>query len=156
MLALAEAGQDPWQRSAALHLTASAMIVHSDSGRVQLRWHQRLRGWLQVGGHADAGECEALSVALCEASEETGLTDLAPWPDKSLLHLAVVPVPAALGEPAHEHADLRFVLATASPEAAQAECPDTPLRWLTVDEAAQATSEANLRASLARMKRLLG
>ena len=155
MLALAQATPDPWQRSAPLHLTASALIVEPDNGRVLLRWHQRLRGWLQVGGHADPGEDDPLGIALREAAEETGLADLAPWPDESLLHLAIVPVPAGRGEPEHEHADLRFVLATKSPDHVQAESPDAPLRWLTVDEAGQATSQANLRESLARLRRLL-
>lgn len=154
-LALAQADQDPWGRSAPLHLTASALVVQPTNGLVLLRWHQRMRGWLQVGGHGDPGEDAPLGIALREAAEETGLTDLAPWPDESLLHLAVVPVPAGRGEPAHEHADLRFVLATGSPDTMQAESPDAPLRWLTVDDAARATSQANLRESLARLERLL-
>ncbi len=155
MLALAQTEPDPWQRSAPLHMTASALIVRPDDGRVLLRWHQRLRGWFQVGGHADPGEDKPLDIALREAAEETSLPDLVPWPDDSLLHLAVVPVPAGRGEPAHEHADLRFVLATRSPEAARAESPDAPVRWLTVDDAVQATSKANLRESLSRLERLL-
>jgi NUDIX domain len=80
MLALAQPGSDPWQRSAPLRLTASALIVHPASARVLLRWHQRLEGWFQVGGHGDPGEDEPLAVALREPGEETGLTDLTPWP----------------------------------------------------------------------------
>jgi len=72
-----------------------------------------------------------------------------------MLHLAVVPVPAGRGEPAHEHADLCFVLATGSPDTVQAESSDAPLRWLTVADAAHTTSQANLRESLARLERRL-
>ena len=64
-------------------------------------------------------------------------------------------MPAAGDEPAHEHADLRFVLATEEPGAARAEAPDAPLRWLPLREAFEATSEANLRETLARVERLL-
>jgi 8-oxo-dGTP pyrophosphatase MutT (NUDIX family) len=145
---------DPWARATPLHLTASALIVHPGTGRVLLRWHQRQQAWLQVGGHADPGEHDPLVVARREASEETGLTDLVPWPDHALRHAVIVPVPAGRGEPAHEHADLRFVLATWSPDAVEAETPDAPLRWLSTAEAAQLTSEANLRESLARLDRL--
>jgi 8-oxo-dGTP pyrophosphatase MutT (NUDIX family) len=155
VLGLAQTSPDPWSRSTALHLTGSALIVHPASGRVLLRWHQRQQAWLQVGGHADPGECDALAVARREAAEETGLADLAAWPDDSLRHLVIVPVPAGRGEPAHQHADLRFVLATGSPDAVRAEAPDAPLRWLAVDDAAAATSEGNVRESLARLKRLL-
>ena len=146
---------DPWLRSTALHVTASALIVHPETGRVLLRWHQRQQAWLQVGGHGDPGESDPVAIAHREAAEETGLPDLVPWPDSALLHAVIVPVPAGRGEPAHEHADLRFVLATRRPEAIQAETPDAPLRWLPPGEAAQATTEANLRESLARLRRLM-
>jgi 8-oxo-dGTP pyrophosphatase MutT (NUDIX family) len=153
--ALVRAGPDPWLRSLPLHLTASALVVHPDSGRVLLRWHQRQQAWLQVGGHADPGERDPLAIALREAREETGLGDLAPWPDGQLRHLVIVGVPAAGAEPAHEHADLRFVLATRIPGTARAENPDAPLRWLAARDADGATSEANLRETLSRVRRLL-
>lgn len=154
--ALVETAGDPWLRTAPLHVTASALIVHPDSGQVLLRWHQRQRAWLQVGGHADPGEGDPLAIALREAREETGLADLGAWPDARLRHVVIVPVPAAGQEPAHEHADLRFSLATWAPETARAESPDTPLSWLSAGEAFEATSEANLRETLSRVQRLLG
>ncbi len=154
--ALVTMSADPWSRSLPLHLTASALIVHPQSRRVLLRWHQRQQAWLQVGGHGDPGERDALAIALREAQEETGLADLVPWPDASLRQVVIVSVPAAPHEPAHEHADIRFVLATTNPGAISAESPDAPLRWLTVPEAYELTSEANLRDLLARAERLFG
>jgi 8-oxo-dGTP pyrophosphatase MutT (NUDIX family) len=153
--ALVHTAQDPWLRTIPLHVTASAVVVHPDSGELLLRWHQRQEAWLQVGGHADPGETSPLAIALREAGEETGLTDLVPWPDRELRHVAIVSVPAGKGEPAHEHADLRFVLATRQPEAISPETRDAPLRWLTPAEAQQATSEANLQETLTRVHRLL-
>ncbi|NSC25636.1 NUDIX domain-containing protein [Streptomyces albus subsp. chlorinus] len=146
---------DPWRRSTPLHCTASAVIVHPPTRRVLLRWHARQQSWLQIGGHADPGETVPLHVALREGREETGLTDLTPWPDDALAHLVIVPVPAAGAEPAHEHADLRFVLASETPEAARPETPSAPLRWLSFDEARQTTNEDNLRVTLDRAARLL-
>jgi 8-oxo-dGTP pyrophosphatase MutT (NUDIX family) len=154
--ALAESADDPWRRELPLHVTASALIVHSPTGRVLLRWHQRQQAWLQVGGHGDPGETDALAIALREATEETGLTDLVPWPDGQLRHVVIVDVPAGKGEPAHEHADLRYFMATRTPEAARAENDDAPLRWLSLTEAYEATSEVNLTETLARLERLLG
>jgi 8-oxo-dGTP pyrophosphatase MutT (NUDIX family) len=146
---------DPWLRTIPLHLTASALIVHPPSGRVLLRWHERQQAWLQVGGHGDPGETEPAQIALREAAEETGLSDLAPWPDARLVQLVIVNVPAGAGEPAHQHADLRFLLATASPDAARPERPSAPLRWLTLAEARQVTAEDNLRTTLDRAAALL-
>lgn len=152
-IAVVEAEPDPWSRAVPLHVTASAVVVHPPTGRVLLRWHERQRAWLQVGGHGDPGERDPLAIALREAREETGLTDLAPWPDGELRHVVIVSVPAsaARGEPAHEHADVRFLFATGEPESARAETPDTPLRWVTVAEAEQLTAEDNLRETLRRI-----
>jgi 8-oxo-dGTP pyrophosphatase MutT (NUDIX family) len=153
--ALAASGADPWSRSVPLHVTASALIVHPDSGDVLLRWHKRQQAWLQVGGHGDPGEVDPLSIALREAREETGLADLVPWPDAELRQVVIVAVPAVPGDPAHEHADLRFLLATRSPHAARAETPDAPVRWVSVGQALVMTSADNLRPLLSEIPALL-
>jgi 8-oxo-dGTP pyrophosphatase MutT (NUDIX family) len=141
----AAAAGDPWDRAAALHVTGSALIVHPPTRRVLLRWHTRQQAWLQVGGHGDPGERDPLAVARREGEEETGLGDLVPFPDDRIVHVVVVQVPAAAHEGAHEHADVRFLLATADPDAARPERPDAALRWLTVAEAVTLTEEANVR-----------
>lgn len=155
VIELVRAADDPWARGTPLHVTASALIVHPDSCRILLRWHERQQAWLQVGGHADPGERDPLAIARREAREETGLTDLRPWPDATLRHLVIVPVAAGRGEPEHEHADLRFLLATGQPDAIQAERPAAALRWLPAQSADELTSEANLRVTLARARQLL-
>jgi 8-oxo-dGTP pyrophosphatase MutT (NUDIX family) len=155
MRRLAESAADPWDRSLPLHFTASALVLHPESGRVLLRWHDRQRRWLQVGGHGDPGESDPLAIALREAREETGLTDLVPWPDAAIRHVAVCSVAPGKGEPAHEHADLRYFLATRDPEAARPETPDAALRWLTVDEARALVGDNNVRCTLDRAERLL-
>jgi 8-oxo-dGTP pyrophosphatase MutT (NUDIX family) len=148
------ADHDPWGRDSPLHITGSAVVVHPPSGRVLLRWHERMGSWLQVGGHADPGETDPLATARREAREETGLADLVGWPDPRqprLVHVVVVPVPAGRGEPFHEHADFRYVLATADPEAVTAESADAPLRWLGFAEAAAVVAEDNLSETLSRI-----
>jgi 8-oxo-dGTP pyrophosphatase MutT (NUDIX family) len=142
---------DAWTRDGALHFTGSAFVVHPPTRRVLLRWHARQTAWLQVGGHADAGESDPLVVARREAAEETSLLDLVPWPDARLLHAVIVPVPANDREPDHEHADLRFVLATNTPAAAEPEDVSGQLRWLSIPEALALTSEHNVRESLRRI-----
>jgi len=153
--ALAQAAADPYRRDLPLHVTASALIAHPPSGRVLLRWHQRQQAWLQVGGHGDAGESDPLAIARREAEEETGLSDLVPWPDGAIRHIVIVSVPPGKGEPAHEHADVRFLLATQAPDAVRPENPHAQLRWLTLPGARDATSEPNLRETLARIEPLL-
>jgi len=152
---LVSAAGDPWLRSLPLHVTGSALVVHPASGRILLRWHQRQQAWLQVGGHGDPGESDPLGIALREGGEETGLPDLKPWPDARLWHVVIVPVPASSREPAHHHADVRFVLATQEPDAARAESPDAPLRWLLAADALQLTTEPNFRETISRVQQFL-
>ena len=146
---------DPYRRDLPLHVTASALIVHPPTARVLLRWHQRQQAWLQVGGHGDPGETDPLVIAVREAEEETGLSDLAPWPDAEIKQVAIVNVPAGKGEPPHQHADVRFFMATQTPDAIRPESAHAPLRWLSLPEASDLTSEPNLKETLARMEPLL-
>ena len=98
---------------------------------------------------------DPLGIARREAAEETGLADLAPWPGPQLRHVVIVPVPARGADPAHEHADVRFFLATREPDAVVPETPDAPLRWLTLAEARDLSTEPSLRETLNRVERLL-
>lgn len=148
MRALLAGDDDPWSRDTLpLHLTASALVVDPVAGRVLLRWHEKQRRWLQVGGHADPGEHDPWAVALREAAEETALDDLRPWPGAAprLAQVAVVDVAPAGGEPAHRHADLRFLLATSTPEAVPAAVEGVPLRWASVEEALEVADEGFAR-----------
>jgi hypothetical protein len=92
---------------------------------------------------------------LREGREETGLTGLEPWRDGALRHVVVVPVPANDHEPAHEHADLRFALATRRPDTARPERPTATLRWLSISDALHLTSEDNVRETIRPADRLL-
>jgi len=151
--ALADAG-DPWSRRLPLHVTGSAVVIHPPTRRVLLRWHERMQGWLQVGGHADPGETDPFLIALREAHEETGLDDLTPWPDPllpRLVQVAVVPVPAGKREPAHEHADIRYALSTGTPESVRPESAKAQLAWMSLSEALSRVGHDNLRVCLERI-----
>jgi 8-oxo-dGTP pyrophosphatase MutT (NUDIX family) len=149
---------DPWTRASPLHVTGSAVVVHAPSRRVLLRWHERMHAWLQVGGHGDAGEDDPFAVAHREASEETGLTDLVAWPETpvpQVVQVAVVPVPAGKGEPEHEHGDIRYALATSTPERVVPESASAELAWLSVEDALERVGWDNLRICLGRIAALM-
>jgi 8-oxo-dGTP pyrophosphatase MutT (NUDIX family) len=151
--------RDPWDRTSPLHVTGSAFVLHPATGRVLLRWHDRMQGWLHVGGHAGPGETSPFGVALREAREETGLPDLAPWPDAArptLVQVVIVPVPAGRGEPEHEHADFRYLVATGRPDDATPEQAAARLRWVPLAEARSMVAEENMRVSLSRIAEILG
>ncbi len=148
---------DPWSRHSPLHVTGSALVIDPSSAQVLLRWHERQQAWLQVGGHADAGESDPREIALREAREETGLQDLVGWPDPAdmkPLQVVIVPVPAHGDDPAHEHADIRYVFATTRHREALAESAGAPVRWLDLDRALEEITEGNLLEFLRRVKGL--
>jgi len=132
-------GEDGWSRQSLRHVTGSAIVVHPPSQRVLLRWHERYRLWNHVGGHADDGEEDPYITARREAQEETGLTDLRPFPgpDPQIVLVEVVPVAAsaAKGEPDHEHIDVCYVLATERPDELVEEHDDAALQWVSLLEA---------------------
>jgi len=99
-----------------------------------------------------------LRIAQREAREETGLADLLPWPDANqprIVQIAVVPVPAGKGEPAHEHGDVRYALATRQPDAAAPETDSAELAWMSIEEALERVGWDNLRTCLERIASLL-
>ena len=140
ILGLVSDEPEPWSRTLPLHLTASALVVHLPTARVLLRWHAKQQRWLQVGGHADPGERDPWAIAQREAEEETTLADLRPLHD-GLAQVTVVDVVATPDEPAHQHADLRYLLATDDPGAVPKEHEGVPLRWMTFDEALAVADE---------------
>ena len=149
---------DVHSRTTPVHVTASALVVHPPSRTVLLRWHPRMEMWMQVGGHFDAGETDPWLVALREAREETGLTDLHAGVGAEAeqpLQLVIVPVPAGDNEPAHEHADFRYLFVTDTPGDAVAETAAAPLRWISLASAIAETKEPNLRVFLSRVSETL-
>lgn len=57
------------------HFTASNWIVNKDRTKVLMIYHNIYKSWAWTGGHAD-GDSNLLMVALKEAKEETGLSNL--------------------------------------------------------------------------------
>lgn len=141
-----------------VHVTASALVVHPPSHTVLMRWHPRMQMWTQVGGHFDAGETDPWLVALREGREETGLTDLRELTvaAKQPVQIVIVPVPANRDEPAHEHADFRYLFVTDTPGDIVAETAEAPLRWIDLATALTETKEQNLRVFLSRVSEALG
>ena len=136
------------------HITASALIVDARSNRTLLHFHKRLGRWLQVGGHAEY-ETDIAAVALREAREETGLTDLEFYPREAPavpIDYDVHSIPQQGDMPAHLHLDFRYLLLTRQPQAlAPASGESTRFRWLTFDEAL--ALEQEIDESLRRLLR---
>lgn len=59
--------------AAPAHITASAIVLSPDLSRTCLVLHNKIRLWVQPGGHLEAGDESVAGAAAREALEETGL-----------------------------------------------------------------------------------
>jgi 8-oxo-dGTP pyrophosphatase MutT (NUDIX family) len=115
------------------HLTGSAWLLDGTSRRVLLTHHRKLNKWLQLGGHAD-GDGDLARVALREAEEESGLSDLIVEPE--IFDLDRHMIPARGNEPAHWHYDVRFVVHAGESEAFVVTDESHALAWREIAEIA--------------------
>lgn len=127
------------------HLTGSAWLVSSDGRQALLMHHRKLGRWLQPGGHAD-GDWDLAAVALREAEEETGLSDL--QVDPVIFDLDKHRIPARAGVPEHWHYDLRFVVRATGSLNFSGNTESFELRWF---EIAKLAEDAGLDVSIRRM-----
>src|SRR5258708_4221184 len=112
ILDLIATASDPFSRLhyAPGHLTASAIVLDSKCESTLLIFHNKLKRWLQPGGHFEPGETDPSVAAAREVLEETGLSTAWPAHAPLLLDVDVHLIPARKNEPAHEHFDLRMLL----------------------------------------------
>ena len=135
------------------HFTASCYVIDA-AGRLLLHHHRRLDRWLQMGGHVEGDESPELT-ALREGAEESGLRDLALATD-GIFDLDIHAIPAAKGEPDHDHYDVRYLARTASPGAiALDRAESNDLAWVTLARAAELMPGAESHRVLRKIERLL-
>ncbi len=127
------------------HLTGSAWLVSNDGQRALLMHHRKLNRWLQPGGHAD-GNADLAQVALREAIEETGLTEL--HVESDIYDLDRHRIPARGNEPEHWHYDVRFVVRAMGGELFVQNEESLALAWFDIKKLA---NDGELDESIRRM-----
>lgn len=139
---------DPFARTTRPgHVTGSAFVIDMQMQRVLLTLHAKLNLWLQLGGHADAGQQQVQEVARREAHEESGLEGLFFF-DSSRLFPRLCALPAALPfdidihqipalgtDSAHLHYDISYIMVAPQPEPLARSSESLDLRWFSWEEA---------------------
>ncbi|MEV5489007.1 NUDIX hydrolase [Streptomyces bobili] len=138
-----------WKACEAGHLTASALVIDPEQGRVLLTLHRKLRMWLQMGGHCEPEDVSLAAAALREATEESGVPGLTLLPGGPV-RLDRHPIPA----PCHWHLDVQYA-AVAPPGSTQTISEESlDLRWFPYDAVAEVADESVVRLLEATRARL--
>ncbi|GAC1595312.1 MAG: NUDIX hydrolase [Candidatus Velthaea sp.] len=157
VIAFVRAHADCFERTQVLgHITASAWIVDPARTHALLTHHRKLDRWLQLGGHAD-GDFDVRRVARREATEESGLADIA-LALTGVYDVDVHEIPARGAEPAHKHYDIRFAfiadacapLVLSEESHALAWRPISSLTAESVDESVRRLAEKTIQLSDSR------
>jgi len=129
------------------HFTGSAWLVDASGERVLLTHHRKLQRWLQLGGHAD-GDSDLAAVALREAGEESGLTDLRVEPE--IFDVDRHWIPERRNEPGHWHYDVRYVVRTSGSEQFVMSDESLELAWVSIRQLAEAQDTDESMRRMAR------
>ena len=129
------------------HLTGSAWIVDPQRTHTLLTHHLKLEKWLQLGGHAD-GDGDLLAVALREAREESGLTQVLAI-RREIFDVDRHWIPPRKADAGHYHYDLRFLLEADPREPLAISSESKDLAWVELGR----VSALNPEESMARMVR---
>ncbi|PAZ17649.1 NUDIX hydrolase [Streptomyces sp. SA15] len=127
-----------WKACTDGHITASALVIDAERGRVLLTLHRKLRMWLQMGGHCEPGDDTLSAAALREGTEESGIAGLSLLPGG----------PVRLDRhhtPCAWHLDVQY--AALAPAGAVEAISDESLdlRWFAYDEVAGVADESVVR-----------
>jgi 8-oxo-dGTP pyrophosphatase MutT (NUDIX family) len=116
------------------HVTASTLILGTD-GRVLLCLHGRMKMWMQLGGHCEAGDSTVAAAALREATEESGIAGLILDPEPIDVHIHPVRCRPADGDPATaaRHFDVRFVAVAPAGAVERISAESSALGWFRPD-----------------------
>ncbi|MEW2049542.1 NUDIX hydrolase [Streptomyces sp. NPDC005476] len=127
-----------WKACGDGHVTASALVIDPESGRVLLTLHKKMRMWLQMGGHCEPVDETLRAAALREATEESGIAGLTLLPGG----------PVRLDRhhtPCAWHYDVQYAALAPAGSVETISDESLDLRWFGYDEVADVADDSVVR-----------
>ena len=126
------------------HFTSSAFILNKERTKILMIYHKIYNSWAWTGGHSD-GDSDLLYVAMKEAKEETGITNVKPIKD-DIYSLEIINVNGHekrgkyVGS--HVHLNVTYLLeADENEEIRIKEDENSGVKWIPIDEITKYSSE---------------
>ena len=141
------------------HFTASNWIVNKDRTKVIMIYHNIYKSWAWTGGHAD-GDSDLLHVALKEANEETGLSNLKVLSD-GIFGIQILTVDSHIKRgkfvSSHLHLDCCFLFeANEEDELKIKEDENSGVKWIDINEATKITNEEKMKTIYKKLNEKIG
>ena len=130
------------------HLTSSGFIVNKNRDKVLMIHHNIYNSWGWTGGHAD-GDSDLLEVAIKEAKEETGITNVRPIID-DICCIDILTVKGHIKKgkyvAPHLHLSVAYVLeADEAEEVKVKEDENSGVKWVDIDRVLELTDEEHMK-----------
>ena len=130
------------------HLTSSGFIVNKNRDKVLMIHHNIYNSWGWTGGHAD-GDSDLLEVAIKEAKEETGITNVRPIID-DICCIDILTVKGHIKKgkyiAPHLHLSVAYVLeADETEEVKVKEDENSGVKWVDIDRVLELTDEEHMK-----------
>ncbi len=130
------------------HFTSSAFVLNRERTKILMIYHKIYNSWAWVGGHSD-GDNDLLYVAMKEAKEETGITNVSPiCKDIYSLELINVNGHEKRGKyvGSHVHLNVTYLLEADEGEKIHIkEDENSGVKWVSIEEILNVTSEVWVR-----------
>ena len=130
------------------HITSSAIITNIKHDKVLFAYHNIYNSWAWTGGHND-GDPDLLHVAIKEAKEETGVTNIeALTPDIVALDIIHVQnhMKNGIYVGDHLHLNVTYVLVADETDELQInEAENSGVQWFKIDEVLEYVNEERIK-----------
>ena len=129
------------------HVSSSAWVMNEALDQVLMAYHNIYQSYSWLGGHAD-GDPDLFAVALREAKEESGITELTPF-SREILALDILPVPAHIkrGKPGkeHEHLNVTYLFIAPTDQTLSGKADEnSAVAWIPIADLPKVVSEARM------------